>query len=1076
MKKKHKLLFRHIMSKTKALVIMLLLFQTALVYSQQQKLNLNFKTAQLSTVIKEIEKQSGLTFFYHIEDINLDQKITVIAQNKSLADVLNTVSNQTTLNWKIEKNQILLFKVIQTVKQQGNGLINLKGTVKDEKGNSLPGVTVSVKGKSIGTATDPNGTYSIDNIDKNSVLVFSFIGMKTQEVPVNGKSLINVVLSDNAVGLNEVVAIGYGTARKKDVTGAVSFVTSKEFESQSTANMGDALEGKIAGVQISKPSGQPQAGYNITIRGISTITAGSNPLFIVDGVPTTSINQIEPTDIESISILKDASAAAIYGASGANGVVLITTKRGSNHETKVSFNAYYGAASVAKTMDVLNASQYKDLMTEMGYNTDWSLYTNNTNWQNQVFRTGQTQSYQLGISGGNEKTSFYLSGSYFNQGGVIIANSMEKYSFRANLDHKLSDFMKVGASLSYNKWNDVSVAEGGRWSMGNSFLTASPVIGISNPDGSFTSDPFLADLENPVSLLTADQHGYNNYRFNGNAYAELSFTKDLKFKSMFGVEENNDTYHSWIDPLRTRQGRIYKGIAGYSTSMNFYWISENTLSYNKTIGKHAFGALAGFVASKINGESSGITGKNFGSAAVHTVNAGTEISATYSEFAKANESFLGRVNYAYDDKYLLTANFRADGSSVFGADHKWGYFPSFSTGWRISKEGFWNENSFINDLKVRAGWGQVGNDQIGNYASWGVVATSANYVIGGSQVPGTALTQMENADLRWEKTAQTNFGVDAYFFNSRLVFTADYYIKNTTDMLLNAPIPMSVGMGWNTSVTTKNVGSMTNNGLEFQVSSKNLIGEFKWSTDFNISFNRSKITKLEKGVPILGGFIDNRSAAAIAQEGQPLGTFYGYVSEGVDPATGNIKYKDIDKSGGLSDGDKTIIGNANPDFSYGLTNNFNYKGFSFSFFFQGVQGNQIFNASRIVTEGMYYPVNQLATVLTRWEKPGDITNMPKSDKDNAKHNSDVSSRYVEDGSYLRLKSATLGYDLPKSVSNFLKMEKLHVYVTAENLLTFTKYSGFDPEVSAYGVGIAPGVDFGSYPQSRSFMFGLNLNF
>ena len=1076
MKKNHKFLVRQILSKSKALVIMLLFFHTVLSYGQQQKINISLKSATVSTLIKEIEKQSGLTFFYHIEDIDLNQKITVNIQHKPLTEILKVISSQTNLSWKIENNQILLYKNAQSSKPQTIGLINLRGNVKDESGINLPGATVSIKGKSIGTTTDQNGIFSINNVQENVVLVFSFVGLKTQEVAVKGKTVINVVLADNTIKLNEVVTIGYGTVRKKDLTGAVSVVTSKEFESRPTANIGDALEGKIAGVQISKPSGQPQAGYNITIRGISTITAGSDPLFIVDGVPTTSINQIEPTDIASISILKDASAAAIYGASGANGVVLITTKRGANNETKVSFNTYYGVANVGKTMDVLNAGQYKDLMTEMGYNTDWSLYNNNTNWQNQVFRTGLSKSYQLGISGGNEKTSFYLSGSYFKQEGVIIANSMEKYSFRVNLDHKVSNFLKVGTSISYNKWTDVSVGEGGRWSMGNSFLTASPVLGIYNTDGTFTADPFLADLENPVAGLTADDHGYNNYRFNGNVYAELSLSKDLKFKSMLGIEENNDSYHSWIDPLRTRQGRIYQGIAKYNSSVNFYWISENTLNYNKVIGRHTFGGLAGFVASKINGESSGITGKNFGSSAVHTVNAGTEISATYSEMAKTNKSFLGRINYAYDDKYLLTANFRADGSSVFGENHKWGYFPSFSTGWRISKEAFWNENNIVNDLKIRAGWGEVGNDQIGNYASWGVVSPSANYVIGGVQVPGTALTQMENADLRWEKTAQTNLGIDAYFLKNRISFSADYYIKNTNDMLLNAPIPMSVGMGWNTSIATKNIGSMTNKGLEFQVSSKNLTGVLKWSTDFNISFNRSKITKLEQGVPILGGFIDNRSASTIAEVGQPLGTFYGYVSEGVNPQTGNMKYKDLDNSGDLSDGDKTIIGHASPDFTYGLTNSFNYKGFTFSFFFQGVQGNQILNASRIVTEGMYYPVNQLYTVLSRWEKPGDITNMPKSDPGNLNHNSDVSSRYIEDGSYLRLKSTTLGYDLPKFISNMLKVEKLHIYVTAENLLTFTKYSGYDPEVSAYGVGLSQGVDFGSYPQSRSFIFGLNVNF
>ena len=1073
MKKNHKRSHLGNFFNVQILVIMLLFYSTS-IFGQQKSITINAKSTPLSSIIKEIESQSGLHFFYHVEEIDLTKKLTVNAQNKSITDVLNIISNQTNLGWKIENDQILLFKNNQASK--GNGLINLKGNVKDESGINLPGVSIVVKGKSLGTVSDQNGTFLLNNIQADAVLVFSFVGMKTQEVEIKGKTVINVVLIDNAVGLNEVVAIGYGTSLKKDVTGAISVVTSKEFDSRPTTNMGDALEGKVAGVQISKPNGAPQSGYEITIRGVSTITAGSDPLYIVDGVPTTSINQIEPTDIASISILKDASAAAIYGASGANGVVLITTKRGSNNETKVSFNTYCGIANVEKTMDVLNPVQYKSLMTEMGYNTDWSQYNADTNWQNQVFRTGITQSYQVGVSGGNEKTSFYLSGSYLNQDGIIINSSLEKYSFRVNLDHKVSDFLKLGTSVSYNKWNDVSVPQNGRWSMGNGFLTASPVIGIYKPDATFTQDPFLNDLENPVAGLTADDHGYLNFRFNGNVYAELSLCKDLKFKSLFGIEENNDTYHSWVNPYTSLAGRKYNGIAGYGSAVSFYWITENTLSYNKTIGKHIFGAMVGFVASKINAENSSITSKNFGSDAVHTVNGGSEIGAAYGESAKSNESYLGRLNYSYDDKYLLTANFRADGSSVFGVNHKWGYFPSFSTGWRISQEGFWNQNNYVSDLKIRAGWGQVGNDQIGDYASWGVVTPSANYVIGGVQVPGTALTQMENSDLRWEKTSQTNIGIDAYFFKNRISLSVDYYVKNTSDMLLDAPIPQSVGMGWTTSIATKNIGAMTNKGLEFQVSSKNLTGELKWNTDFNISFNRSLITQLEQGVPILGGEIDNRSASTIAEVGQPLGTFYGYISEGVDPQTGMMKYKDLDNSGDLSDGDKTIIGHANPNFTYGLTNEFNYKGFSFSFFFQGVQGNQILNASRIVTEGMYYPINQLTAVLTRWENPGDITNMPGVDPGDLNHNSDVSSRYIEDGSYLRLKSTTLGYDLPKSACQLIKSEKIHIYITAENLLTITKYSGYDPEVDAYGAGLSQGVDFGSYPQSRTFMFGLNVNF
>jgi len=1053
---------------------------SASVYSQKTKMSIKVENATLQQVFNLIQDQTEFDFFYKNEQIPADARVSVDAKNETVEAILTYVLKDTGLKFGLVDKDIV---IIPNVPGDGQQQKQVSGKVTDSAGATLPGVSVVVKGTTNGTISDSDGRYSISKVPENATLVFSFVGMKMQDVAVGNKTSINVEMQEETFGIEEVVAVGYGTMKKSDVTGSLSVVTSKEFASRSTAHLGDALQGKIAGVQISKPSGQPQSGYNIRIRGISTITAGSEPLYIVDGVPTTSINEVEPTDIESISILKDASSAAIYGASGSNGVVLITTKRGSNQATKVNFNAYYGVANVWKKQDVLDAGQYKDLMTEMGKSTDWSLYKYNNNWQDHVFRSAQTKNSQISVSGGNEKTSFYLSSSYLNQEGIVITNSLEKYNFRINLDHKIGDLMKVGTSISYNKWSDKSVSEGGKWSTANAILTGSPVTDVYNEDGTFSINPFISDLENPVALLLQDEHEYKNYRFNGNMYAEISILKELKFKSMFGVEEQNGSYHSWIDPVRSRWGRTNQGLASYTNSLNFYWISENTLSFNKVVNKHNIGAMAGFITSERKGEGSSIDAKGFGSPAVHTVNAGATRNAGYWEAAKSNVAFLGRINYGYADKYLLTANFRADASSVFGANSKWGYFPSFSAGWRISKEGFYGENNIINDLKIRAGWGVVGNDQVGDYSSFGLVSPGSFYVIGGAKVPGTAISSMENADLKWEQTAQTNIGVDALLLNNRISLTADYYTKNTTDMLLNSPIPGSVGMGYDGSFATKNIGSMTNKGLEFQVSSKNLVGELKWTTDFNISFNKSKITKLDKGVPIKTGYISFRGNVAIAKEGEPLGMFFGYVADGVDPQTGLMKYKDLDKSGDLNDGDQTMIGNANPDFTYGLTNNFSYKRVTFSFFFQGVQGNDIFNASRIETEGMYLAINQLATVSDRWKKPGDITNIPGSAGNGEDHNSLLSSRYVEDGSYLRLKSATLGYDLPKSLCNKLKAQKLYLYVTGENLLTFTKYSGFDPEVNINGRGsdnalknIAPGVDYGVYPQSRTFLLGINLTF
>lgn len=1070
--------------KVTTLLFFLALMQVSASSFSQTRLTLKFEKETLESVFSKIEASTEYSIFYKNDLIQNSKEITGEYKDASVNEILDQILKASNLSYTIKGKLIMIVPNAGSTKESnGQQQKPVSGKVTDSTGGPLPGVSVVIKGTTTGTITDANGNYRLNNVSEDAILQFTFIGMKPMEAVVKNKTVINAVMTEETYGIDEVVAVGYGTMKKSDVTGSLSVVSSKEFASRSTTQLGDALEGKIAGVQISKPSGQPQAGYNIRIRGISTITAGSEPLYIVDGVPTTSINEIDPTDIESISILKDASSAAIYGASGSNGVVLVTTKRGSNQATKVNFNAYYGVANVWKKQDVLDAAQYKDLMTEMGKTTDWSLYKYNNNWQDRVFRSAQTKNSQISVSGGDEKTSFYLSASYLNQEGVVMTNSLEKYNFRVNIDHQVSNRVKVGTSISYNKWKDKSVSEGGKWSTANAILTGSPVTDVYNEDGTFSINPFISDLENPLALLLQDEHGYKHNRFNGNLYAEVSIVKELKFKSMFGLEEQNGTYNSWIDPIRSRWGRTNQGLASYSNSQNSYWISENTLNFNKIVGNHNISVMTGFIASERKGEGSSIDAKGFGSPAVHTVNAGATRNSGYWETAKSNAAFLGRATYGYAEKYLLTANFRADASSVFGANSKWGYFPSFSAGWRISKEGFFTENNTVTDLKIRAGWGIVGNDQVGDYSSFGLVSPGSFYVIGGQKVPGTAISSIENADLKWEQTAQTNFGLDLALLNSRINITADYYIKNTTDMLLNSPIPGSVGMGYESSFATKNIGSMTNKGLEFQASSKNLVGEVKWTTDFNISFNKSKITKLDKGVPIKTGYISFRGNVAIAQEGQPLGMFFGYVADGVDPQTGMMKYKDLDNSGGLNDGDQTLIGNANPDFTYGLTNNFSYKSFTFSFLLQGVQGNDIFNASRIETEGMYLPINQLATVADRWKKPGDITNIPKSTGDGDDHNSLLSSRYIENGSYLRLKSTTLGYDLSKSICNKLKAQKIYLYITGENLLTFTKYSGFDPEVSIYGSGsdnalknIAPGVDYGVYPQSRTFLFGINVTF
>lgn len=955
---------------------------------------------------------------------------------------------------------------------------SISGIVSDANG-PLPGVNVSVQSTKISTTTDFDGTFKLTNLPNNAVLNFSYIGYASKSVSVDGKTNLNVVLVAQNTNLQEVVVVGYGSTKKKDLTGAVALVGSKEFEGRANTGIGNALEGKVAGVQITKPSGQPQAGYTIRVRGTSTITAGAEPLYILDGIPTTSINEISPSDIESMTVLKDASSAAIYGANGSNGVILITTKRGGNQKTKVTLDTYTSSSTVSKKLDVLNASQYKTLMTDMGRTTDWSKYSYNTNWQDKVLRTAVSKNYALGVSGGDEKTNYYLSGTYLNQQGVVMTNKVERYTFKLNLDHKVSNSVKVGSSIGYSKWKDVDINESGKFGIILNSITGAPVMDVYEADGTFSINPFIQDLESPAALILKNEHSFDNYKFNGNIYGEVAFLKYLKFRSLYGFEQLNSNYRSWVDPYTSREGRGFSGMASFSNNQSTLWNFENTLSFAKSFDKHNFNALVGYIASETTNFSSNIDARGFGSAAVQTVNAGSTRTAGYSDAKGRNLAAIGRVNYSYDDRYLLTANFRADAYSGFGIENRWGYFPSFSGGWRISNEDFFKDVKVVNDLKLRVGWGEVGNGQVGPFSHFGLVNPGAPYVVAGAVVPGSNSTTIESTNLKWETTQQTNIGIDVSILKNRLTIVSDYYIKKTNEMLLNKRIPSSTGY----TTALLNVGAMENSGFEFAVSSKNLVEDLKWNTDFNISFNKSKITSLPGGSIQLGQLNnDGRGLVSIAKEGEPLGTFYGYISEGVDPATGNIKYKDLDASGNLSDGDKTIIGNANPKFSWGLANDFKYKNWSLNIFFQGVQGNDIFNATRIETEGMYNANNQLTTVLNRWTTPGQITDMPRADFAGGQ-NIKVSSRYVEDGSYVRLKSITIGYSLSDSILSKLSISKARFYLTAENLFTWTKYSGLDPEVSIYGrsgdnslKNIAPGIDYGTYPQTRDIIFGLNLSF
>ncbi|WP_231427073.1 TonB-dependent receptor [Pedobacter sp. Leaf250] len=947
--------------------------------------------------------------------------------------------------------------------------ITIKGLVKDQKGLPLPGVSVKVKGTNQGASTADNGSFSI-TAPQNATLEFSFIGFKAVEEVVNNRTNINVTLSDDNQQLNEVVVIGYGTTVKKDLTTAVVSVSSKDLENQPITNPLQAIQGRAAGVQVSSQSGKPGAGISISIRGNTSITASNSPLYVIDGVTSRDASFVNANDIESMTILKDASAAAIYGSSGANGVVLITTKKGSSGKLKVAINAFTGFSNFWQEQEVLNSDQYVGLMRELGYTSFGG--TNNTDWQKETFGTGKQNQYQVSLSGGTKSGQYYFSTGYQQDQGVVAPAKLDRLTANFNGTQNITPWLKLTGNAVLTSSTSIDVGDNSSVSRGGVILgalTTPPTIGIFEANGQYTTIPNAGGWDNPLALAYGSDNRNRNFKFIGAFGAQLNFTKDLFLKSTISTNNNRNFYRYFTDNFLTTYGRQERGVVRGNSTREGVWLNENILNYTKNVGKNAFTATGGYTI-----QSSDWKYNNYESTRFYDVSGNPttpSVALTIPQQAQwSKQSYLARVTYAYDSKYLFSSNFRADGSSRFAKENRFGYFPSVSAGWRISGENFMKESKTIDDLKIRGSWGKVGNDEgIGDYAYLKLYSVNAQGEYN--------LQNPANNALTWEKTTQTNVGVDLTMFKSRITFSADAYLKKTNDLLINVQLPPSSGFGQQ----AYNVGAMENKGLEFSLSTKNFDREkFKWTTDLNFSLNRNKVTDLGSTTQSLDfAGIYERDAAVRVVTGMPLGSFYGYQFTGVNPATGAAQYADTNGNGvtGSADpGDRTFIGSAQPKFIYGMTNNLTYGNWNLNIFFQGVQGSQLFNATRIDLEGMFDSKNQSAVVLNRWTTPGQITNIPKALRSSSE-NSLTSSRFVEDASYLRLKTATLSYSFGQSVLEKLRMSKITVFATGYNLLTFTNYSGLDPEVNVSSAnGPNMGVDFGTYPQSRSILFGVNVGF
>ncbi|PSL47955.1 TonB-linked SusC/RagA family outer membrane protein [Chitinophaga niastensis] len=1033
----------------------------------EKPISISADQTSVRKLLSQIRNQIGVKFTYSSDIVDVNRKVSCKLESKKLKEFFDNVLKPLGIDFKVIDNEQILLYLSPSDHLSDNGINNVTvtGRVMSDGNEPMPGVSVRIKGSNVGTTTDVDGKFTLTVPDKHAVLVVSFIGFQQQEIAINDQVFIPIKLVTENSKLNEVVVVGYGTQRKKDITGAVSVVRADAFDSRPIVSAAAGLQGQAAGVNVSAPSGKPGSGLSISIRGNTSLNAKNDPLFVVDGVIVENIDFLNPSDIESFSVLKDASSAAIYGASGANGVVLVTTKKGIAGKSKIFVNTYTGTSSFAKKVGVLNTTDYKVLMTEMGY-TDPN--NNNTDWQKETFKTGREQNVQVGVSGGTESGHYYISGGYQKQKGVVAPADYDRYSVRANLDNKVKNWLTVGANLAFTRAvfvdvpDNMGVAKGGTIL---SALTSPPTLGIYNPDGTYTNNVNQQSWQNPIAYAFApDQKSVDN-RFLGNVNADFTILPELHFRSNLGVESQGNRYDYFLDPYSTDFGRSKKGYGKSQSKERFVWLWENTLNYTKQIGKHNITALIGHTMQESDYNYTNDVARGYSDGAVGTLNASSireTQETTKSQWSK--RSYLSRVNYGYADKYLLTANLRYDGSSRFPSNSRYGWFPSVAGAWRISNESFFNQNVF-SDLKLRAGWGKTGNDGIGDYDYYATFSPNGTGGFNFNNLPKDRLT--------WETTTQTNIGVDAALLKGRITVTADAYLKKTSNMLVFVQTPPSSGFG----EQRYNVGNIENKGVELGITALAIDKELKWNINGNISFNRNEVTSLGAFSKNLSyGDVYERGKAIRVEPGKPLGSFYGYKSEGVDPATGNIKYADLDGSKTLSDGDRTWIGNAQPDFIYGLTNTFSYKNFELSFFVQGVHGNDIFNASRIELEGLYDSKNQSTAVLRRWKNAGDVTDIPKATKGNT-DNSLVSSRFVENGAYVRMKSATLSYKFTGAIVKKAGFSRLNLYVTGQNLFTITKYSGIDPEVSQNSPnGPGMGIDYGTYPQARAFIFGLNAEF
>ena len=1087
-----------VMKLTAFLILILVFDVSASLYSQNAKVSVKIENATLSEIFSQIEEQSDYLFFYQNEQIRNVQRKTIEVSNKNALELVAELLRETGLSYKLMDRNIIIFPAGENIGQTisvGQQKLTVSGKVTDSTGMPLPGVSVVVKGTTTGTITDFDGKYNLPNVSGEATLVFSFVGMKSQDVKIAGKSTINITLEEETIGIEEVVAIGYGTMKKSDLTGSVASVKGEALAEIPGATVAQALQGRTAGVVVQQQTGAPGSAIQIRIRGNNSIMGSNEPLWVVDGFPVSSANMVNLADIETIDVLKDASATAIFGSRGANGVVIVTTKRGKTGKSKITYEGSFGVQRLRKKFEMANAKEFMQLMNIQQRNDFGTEYfsqeqINNagegTDWQDLVYRDAPIHNHSLNLTGGNEKTKFALGASYFDQEGIVINSGYNKITLRNSLDHEFSKFLSVSfnAILSRTTREDKDDVGGLR---GNNVLHAAfcapPTVGPYNEDGTYRElnmdYPFSATgFINPIAFLNEKNRNWYSNRVMSNLSLSIKPISDLTIR-IAGNVENTD--YRW-DRYDTRKYPNSSGAAGIEMTNTLELTSNNTISYDKTIDKHSFSVMAGSTYEQYVYKPLSVTGTGY----IHDILESYDIgsaevmgvpSSSYTEWRLL--SFLGRANYSYDGKYLATVTFRKDGSSRYSEGNKWGSFPSAALAWKVSKEEFMQDIDFISNLKLRAGYGVTGSTAISAYSTINLLE-SVSAVLNKQYYTGFEPKASYPGDLKWETTAQTNVGIDLGLFNNRIQLVADYYVKNTTDLLNNVQLPTSSGY----TTTIKNIGKMQNKGFEFQVDAFIIDRkDFKWNVSSNISFNRNKVVELSGGKDISGTWYSLTwmgDYVNLIREGQPFGIFYGYKEAGYNDS-GKILYwnkagEKVMKSG-LTEDDRTYIGNPNPDFTYSINSTMSYKNFSFSFYLQGVQGNEVMCLSTGSANYDYgWGLNNFKEVLyDHWTPQNTDAKYPVISSTNTYA---ISDRFVYDGSYIRLKNVELGYSIPTTKLGISWISRGQVYISGQNLLTITSYPWADPDVNSRGgaSSVNQGIDHFSYPTAKSLTVGVRFDF